>query len=236
MFESLVNFLKTNLDALDAQEIQISNEFKEHHNKDSKYIIKNWLFESPQYRKWRITKLDGGEKLQVFNTVAYPNFDSELPILGADILWFGTSQKLLAILDYQPLIQDREYLQKYCSSLESIKKKYSAFDNNKMKNIYDSKKYFSPWVIICRGDKLNLDRDLNNIFYLFVSDYLKINKLNKINQFLNSEQIQSNQIQYDKYSVEKDPADKLFKTFFGDTWTKNFINNFLFSLHTEPIN
>ena len=189
MFESLVNFLKTNIDALDGQEIQIPNEFKEYHNKDSKYIIKNWLFESPQYRKWRITKLDGGEKLQVFNTVAYPNFYSELPILGADILWFGNSQKLLAILDYQPLIQEKDYLQKYCSSLEVIKKKYSAFDNNKMKNIYDSKKYFSPWVIICRGDKLNLDRDLNNIFYLFVSDYLKINKLNKINQFLNSEQI-----------------------------------------------
>ena len=236
MFESLVNFLKTNIDALDGKEVNISNEFKEHHNKDSKYIIKNWLFESPQYRKWRITKLDGGEKLQVFNTVAYPNFDSELPILGADILWFGNSQKLLAILDYQPLIQEKDYLQKYCSSLEVIKKKYSAFDNNKMKNIYDSKKYFSPWVIICRGDKLNLDRDLNNIFYLFVSDYLKINKLNKVNQFLNSEQIQINQIKYDKYSVEKDPADKLFKTFFGDTWTKKFINNFLFSLNSEPIN
>jgi len=236
MFESLVNFLKTNIDALDGQEIQIPNEFKEYHNKDSKYIIKNWLFESPQYRKWRITKLDGGEKLQVFNTVAYPNFDSELPILGADILWFGNSQKLLAILDYQPLIQEKDYLQKYCSSLEVIKKKYSAFDNNKMKNIYDSKKYFSPWVIICRGDKLNLDRDLNNIFYLFVSDYLKINQLNKVNQFLNTEQIKINQIQYDKYSVEKDPADKLFKTFFGDKWTKKFINNFLFSLNSEPIN
>ena len=81
MFESLVNFLKINIDALDGQRVQISNEFKEHHNEDSKYIIKNWLFKSPQYRKWRITKLDGGEKLQVFNTVAYPNFDSELPIL-----------------------------------------------------------------------------------------------------------------------------------------------------------
>ena len=104
-----------------------------------------------------------------------------------------------------------------------------------MKNIYDSKKYFSPWVIFCRGDKLNLDRDLNNIFYLFVTDYLKINKLNNFNQFLNSEQIQINQIKYDKYSVEKDPADKLFKTFFGDTWTNDFINNFLFSLNNQPI-
>ena len=137
----------------------------------------------------------------MFNTVAYPNFDSEMPILGADILWFGTSQKLLAILDYQPLIQEGKYLEKYCSSLASIKMKYSAFDNNKMKNIYDPKKYFSPWVIICRGNKLNLDRDLNNIFHSFVNNYLNIYKSNPVNQFLNSEEIKINQIKYDKYSL-----------------------------------
>ncbi len=236
MFESLADFLKTKIDHLNGQELAISNEFKEHRNKDSKYIIKNWLFSSPQFRKWRITKLDGGEKLQVFNTVAYPNFESEIPILGADILWFGTSQKLLAILDYQPLIQDSQYLQKYCSSLELIKKRFSEFDNNKMKNIYDSKRYFSPWVIICRGDKFNLQNDLNKIFYLFISNYLEINKLNKVNQFLDLEEIRINQIKYDKYSVEKDPAEKLFKTFFGEIWTKNFINNFLFTLNRETIN
>ena len=230
MFDLFKNFVKTNIEDIDGQELEISKEFKEHHNRDSKYIIKNWLFESPQYRKWRITKLDGGDKLQVFNTVAYPNFKSEIPILGADILWFGSSQKLLAIFDYQPLIQEKKYLDKYCSSLNFIKKKYSVFDNNKMKNIYDSKKYFSPWVMICRGNKLNLDRDLNSIFTLFISDYLRMNKLNQNNQFLNSEQIKNNQINYDKYSAEKDPADKLFKTFFGETWTENFVNNFLFTL------
>ena len=105
-----------------------------------------------------------------------------------------------------------------------------------MKNIYDSKKYFSPWVIICRGNQSNLDRDLNNIFYLFVTDYFKMTNDNKINQFLNIEQIKINQINYDKYSTEKDPADKLFKTFFGEAWSKNFVNNFLFTLNNRKIN
>ena len=54
MFDSLVDFLKTNIDELNGHEVKISSEFKEHHNKDSKYIIKNWLFSSPEYRKWRI--------------------------------------------------------------------------------------------------------------------------------------------------------------------------------------
>ena len=57
MFDSLVDFLKTNIDELNGHEVRISSEFKEHHNEDSKYIIKNWLFSSPEYRKWRITCL-----------------------------------------------------------------------------------------------------------------------------------------------------------------------------------
>ena len=47
MFDSLVDFLKTNIDELNGHEVQISSEFKEHHNEDSKYIIKNWLFHPP---------------------------------------------------------------------------------------------------------------------------------------------------------------------------------------------
>jgi len=50
MFDSFVDFLKTNIDELNGHEVQISSEFKEHLNEDSKYIIKYWLFSSPEYR------------------------------------------------------------------------------------------------------------------------------------------------------------------------------------------
>ena len=36
-------------------------------------------------------------------------------------------------------------------------------------------------------------------------------------------------------STEKDPADKLFKSFFGEKWTKKFVNKFLFTLNDEII-
>ena len=229
MFESLYNEVDKKLKNLNAKQLNISEEFKERLSQDKNYLIKNWLYESSSFRKWRITKLDGGKKIQVFNTVAYPIFNCEQPILGIDILWFGNSQKLLTVLDYQPLIQNKEYLQKYCSYLNFIKNKYSDFHNTTMKNIYESNKYFSPWVIICRGDKSNLDGDLNNIFHLFLEEYLKINSMFSENKFLNSQEIKSKQIDYDKYSSDKDPADKLFKKFFGEQWTENFIKNFLFT-------
>ena len=35
--------------------------------------------------------------------------------------------------------------------------------------------------------------------------------------------------------IKKITSDKLFKTFFGETWTENFINNFLFTLNHNPL-
>ena len=233
MFESLFDVLDENIKRKNGVEVQLSDELSEYRSEDSNSVIKNWLFKLPNYRRWRITKLDAGEKLQVLNTVAYPTFTSEMPILGIDILWFGNSQKLLAVLDYQPLIQNKEYLNKYCSRLKFIKNQYSEFNNTKMKNIYDKNQYFSPWVIICRGNKFNLESDLESIFKLFVEEYLKINENKKDNKFLNLDEIKQSQINYDKYSAERDPAGKLFKSFFGDIWTINFINNYLFTLSSN---
>ena len=229
MFESLFSVLDNNLKERNFKNIKIPDEFKEYHNQDSTYIIKNWLFRSSQFRNWRITTLDGGEKLQVFNTVSYPILESETPIFGVDILWFGSAKKLLAVLDYQPLIQDNDYLSRYCSRLDLIKQKYPHFDNQKMKNIYESNQYFSPWVIICRGNRTHLENDLQNVFITFLEEYLKMNDKKNDNQFLKLEEIKQKHIEYDKYSAERDPADKLFKRFFGDIWTEKFVKNFLFT-------
>ena len=230
MFNSLLDVLNISFQERNFSEKKLPLEFQEFHNKDSKYVIKNYLFESSKYRRWRVTTLDGGDKLQVFNTVAYPNYSNEKPILGVDILWFGVSSKLLAVLDFQPLIQNQNYLDKYCSRLNLIKEKYSNFDNERMKEIYDSNKYFSPWVIICRGNKLNLDRELNKVFVIFLKEYLSMDDSKIDNHFLTNAEIRSKQVEYDKYSSEKDPAEKLFKTFFGKFWTEKFVKEFLFTL------
>ena len=230
MFDSLFNVLHSNLEQKKGEILVVPEELRSRHNKGSNALINNWLFQLPNYRKWRITRLDCGDKLQVFNTVAYPRFNIEKPILGVDILWFGQSNKLLAVLDFQPLIQDKEYLKQYCSALDLIKQQFSNFDNQSMKNIYDSTKYFSPWVIICRGNRSNVDKDLNNVFKMFLDQYFKMDEKIPKNYFLNFEEIKKKHFDYDKYNIDKDPADKLFKNFFGEIWTEKFIQEFLFTL------
>ena len=101
MFDSFVDFLKTNIDELNGHELQISSEFKEHHNEDSKYIIKNWLFSSPEYRKWRITRLDGDKKLQVFNTCSFSP-PSNLVILH--FLYSGDEKSQFLMIYFESLL------------------------------------------------------------------------------------------------------------------------------------
>ena len=81
-------------------------------------------------------------------------------------------------------------------------------------------------MIICRGNKLNLDRDLNNIFHSFVNNYLNIYKSNPVNQFLNAEEIKINQIKYDKYSFEKDLQINCLNLFLEKNGQKNLSINF----------
>tara|TARA_Y100001978_G_C23639701_1_gene407682 strand:- start:138 stop:833 length:696 start_codon:yes stop_codon:yes gene_type:complete len=230
MFDYLFDLLNNKFDKRNFNEVILPSKFVEHQNIESGHVIKNWLFQSSEFRKWRITILDGGGKIQVFNTVAYPVFSNERPILGVDILWFGKSKKFLAVLDFQPLIQNTNYLMEYCSKLEILKNKFTDFDNQKMKNIYDADRFFSPWVIICRGNNLSLNKDLKKLFTLFLEDYFLLHDTYLPNKFLNSKEIKNKHIEYDQYSSAKDPADKLFKNFFGDEWTNTFIKDFLFTL------
>ena len=68
----------------------------------------------------RLPRLDAGDSLQVLNSVAYPDHDFDHPLMGVDLLWFGARQKLVAVLDFQPLVQDSDYLERYFDGLKNL--------------------------------------------------------------------------------------------------------------------
>ena len=47
MFDSLVDFLKTNIDELNGHEVKISSEFKEHHMKTQNILLRIGFFHLP---------------------------------------------------------------------------------------------------------------------------------------------------------------------------------------------
>ncbi len=192
-------------------------------------VIRNWLWKVPGFRRWRVTRLDAGKQLQVLNSVAYPDFSSDQPLMGIDILWFGLRQKLVAVLDFQPLSQDEQYFQRYLQGLKSLRRKFPEFSTNEAMHSFDPNKYFSPWLLFCRGGLEHLDQSLPKVFQEFLACYWSLHSSkNKESLLIPSYEVKKIHHDYDIYSAEKDPAHGLFVSYFGQDWTDRFLQEFLF--------
>jgi 15,16-dihydrobiliverdin:ferredoxin oxidoreductase len=72
---------------------------------------------------FRLTYFDAGDNVQVYNSLWYPNFEYDLPMLGIDLISLGKS-RVLSVIDFQPLHPTEEYSEKYISHLSEIRNKY----------------------------------------------------------------------------------------------------------------
>ena len=162
MFDSILKKLNTNLVSHGGKEIKIKSGFEEYFSKRKDTIIQNWLWKVPGFRRWRVTRMDA-------------DYTNDHPILGIDLLYFGVKQKLVAVLDFQPLVQDDDYFLRYFSGLRELNTHYKDFNCQRKMNIYDSKKYFSPWVLFYIGATTNLNHSLSNVFDDFMVNYWQIN-------------------------------------------------------------
>ena len=85
---------------------------------------------TPKPKVSTLTCINAATAAQVLNCVIYPRYSYDAPILGIDFLAFGKS-KVLAILDFQPLKQDADYLEKYIDPLIPLRNKYEVGLNPK---------------------------------------------------------------------------------------------------------
>ena len=229
MFDPLLEELHISITEHGGNIIRLPDDFRERSSLKDNAKIQNWLWDVPGFRRWRVTRLDGGKTLQVLNSVAYPQFNGDQPILGIDLLWFGLNKKLVAVLDFQPLTQEKAYFDKYFEGLQIIKSRFPEFNNQKKMVSYDPGKYFSPWVLFCKGDIKDANITLPIVFTSFLNCYWDlITKVQKDSFSLALNEIEDLHIQYDKYSAERDPAHGLFISFFGKEWSDRFIKEFLF--------
>lgn len=237
MFDDLLKELNISILEHGGCKLSVPNDFQECVSETRNCSIKSWLWDVPKFRRWRVTRLDAGDRLQVLNTVAYPEYKADLPILGVDLLWFGKKEKLVAILDFQPLIQDQEYFDRYFEGLKYLKEYFRDFNSDTNMNLYDPNKYFSPWVLFCKGGINEATNLLPSVFTAFIKSYWKNFNLSKGNyKKIGPIQVKRIHIDYDKYSAEKDPAHGLFSGFFGKEWSDKYMKEFLFPLSSEKCN
>ncbi len=229
MFDAYLEQLNTSIRVRGGRAIDVPENFAECVSSKGGSVIRSWLWQVPGFRRWRVTRLDAGQNLQVLNSVAYPYYLNDQPLLGIDLLWFGKSSKLVAVLDYQPLVQKKAYFARHFQGLQALNERFPEFCNKEAMHSFDPHQYFSPWLLFYRGDCESAQDSLFNAFVAFLDLYWDINeKANEMPSEIEPEEVKRLQIEYDKYSAERDPAHGLFTSYFGKDWSNRFLREFLF--------
>ncbi|TGG83847.1 MAG: 15,16-dihydrobiliverdin:ferredoxin oxidoreductase [Aphanocapsa feldmannii 277cV] len=196
--------------------------------------IRSQAWQLPGIARLRATRLDAGAAVQVLNAVAYPDHDREQPLLGIDLLSFGTRDKLVAVMDFQPLKQEPAYLEHYLAPLRRLQGSYPAFAAGEEMRSYDANRYFSPWLLFARGTISTLQDPLAAAFGQLLDAYWAMHDAQIPNPALRAE-VAALQLDYDIYSAEKDPAHGLFCSYFGKEWADRFVHEFLFPGSATPV-
>ncbi|KAI0559710.1 Ferredoxin-dependent bilin reductase [Gracilaria domingensis] len=196
--------------------------------------IESWAWQSKHFRKIRATYIDAGYNAQVFNSVWYPNPVYEHPLLGIDFLSFG-KKKVLCIMDFQPLTQEKEYLDKYCAILKGVKEQYEGLSGTMSDRFYDEAQFFSRQLVFAKFDHHEpITTQLLPAFKEYVALYVKM-VLEAVpdDSESNIKRVLQLHKDYDQYSADRDPAVGLFGTYWGKQWAEQFTHEFLFS-DSEP--
>lgn len=190
--------------------------------------IQSWCYQCPELRKIRYTYIDAGETAQIFNSVIYPNYNYDLPLLGIDFLAFG-QKKILVVIDFQPLFRHQDYIDKYIEPMSEIRAKYGALVQNLEMKFYDANQYFSKNLLFAKTDAETVVNQLFPAYQEYVQLYWQLlEKATPLNTPEKIEEIVKAQKDYDQYSAQRDPASGLFSSYFGHEWSERFLYEFLF--------
>ncbi|WP_341733369.1 15,16-dihydrobiliverdin:ferredoxin oxidoreductase [Microcoleus sp. EPA2] len=231
MFKPFQQFLEKELSknfALESRPIPSGLESVVSERGKNPATIQSWCYQCPELRKIRYTYIDAGETAQIFNSVIYPNYNYDLPLLGIDFLAFG-KKKILVVIDFQPLFRDRPYIDKYIEPLTEIRTKYSALVQDLEMKFYDANQYFSKNLLFAKTDAETVVNQLFPAYQEYVQLYCQMLKQASVLKTPQEvERIVKAQKDYDQYSAERDPASGLFSSYFGHEWSEKFLYEFLF--------
>jgi 15,16-dihydrobiliverdin:ferredoxin oxidoreductase len=198
--------------------------------------IQSWCYQCPELRKIRYTYIDAGETAQIFNSVIYPDYKYDMPLLGIDFLAFGT-KKILVVLDFQPLFRDAAYIEKYIDPMGALRDKYKDLAQDLEMKFYDANQYFSKNLLFAKTDSESVLNRLLPAFQEYIRLYCEMLAVaTPMSDPLERHRIITAQKDYDTYSADRDPASGLFGSYFGHEWSERFLYEFLFEDAVKVVN
>jgi 15,16-dihydrobiliverdin:ferredoxin oxidoreductase len=218
------------------EQVEVDDQFtfRKSEIKRKKARIGNMCFKSDIFRNVRMTYFDAGNNVQVYNSLWYPHYEYDLPLLGIDLISLGLN-RVLTVVDFQPLHPTQEYSSKYIDQLASIRDQYPGLQGTLSGKIYDDTSFFSKQMLFGRyADESNVGSEVAPAFKEYLKAYTELAGVAEPNNDAAAmAAVKERQRTYDVYSAAKDPAVGLFDAYFGKEWSHNFVHKYLFTLCGE---
>ncbi len=227
MLESQLNIMKS----LNVESVKIDDKFAYMTSKVKPARISSMTFKNSIFRKIRLTYFDAGDSVQVLNSLWYPDYQYDLPMLGIDLISLGLN-RVLSVIDLQPLHPTAEYSDKYIAPLTNIRNRYPDLQGVLSGKFYDDTSFFSKNMLFGRfTDESKLQHVVQPAMMEYLNHYVELaNTAVPNHDEASIRVVQERQKAYDVYQSIKDPAVGLFDAYFGREWSSSFVHDYLFDL------
>jgi phycoerythrobilin:ferredoxin oxidoreductase len=200
---------------------------------ESKVTTTSYAFQTDKLRQIRAAHVQGGEMLQVLNFVIFPKLNYDLPFFGGDLVTLPGGH--LIAIDMQPLFHDEAYQARYAAPMAETFAHYQKVLPWGGDFPDEAKPFFSP-VFLWTRPAVTSDVEIH-VFQAF-RDYLDqyIRYVEASEPITDPEAlaaIEQAHLNYLRYRAEKDPARGMFRRFYGEEWTEEYIHGFLFDLERK---
>jgi len=197
-------------------------------------VTTSYAFQTPKLRQIRAAHVQGGNSLQVLNFVIFPHLNYDLPFFGADLVTLPGGH--LIALDMQPLFRDEPtYQAKYTQPILPIFQAHQQHLPWGGDFPEEARPFFSPAFLWTRPQETEVVQ--TRVFDAF-KDYLRayldfVEQAEPITDSQQLDDIRQAHLRYLRYRAEKDPARGMFRRFYGEEWTEEYIHGFLFDLERK---
>ena len=181
--------------------------------------INNLYFSNSQFRKVRLTHFYSDNK-QLFNSVWYPSYEYDAPILSIDLVNFGKNalgkDRAMCFVNLIEIEKD-----KYTEPFIELKKRYPDLNETNLKPLLPYKDYLNDAILYSHIYDLNkfetiIPEALKEYFTMYLKTFKKTNNIDIVKE---------KHIEYNKFRAKKD-LDFMTKDFFDPEWYCEMIKNY----------
>lgn len=176
-------------------------------------FLKSCVWTSDRCHRVRFCKFSVKNKFYAESLVIYPDFFYNVPIFGTEYIKIG-SKRFFGAIDFHPITDNKEYLK----FLEMFPDKQQIKTHS-----YDLNSFFSEKLWARRRTE-----DFYSEYQIMLKCFLYQYKKCLYSADKTSKSFEKQQEKYNVYMKTNDPAHGILKSYFGEDFAKEYIDNFLF--------